>query len=172
MKKKLLFAAGLAILVVLFWFAYYAVSPLFRNIQTDEPLPQAEMTNETPMADPMPGVLPNTSEDVEPIISPAVRVVDTPIHPAEGDVRLVSVGNKMYVRYENFKTINGPDLYVYLSKDIDAKEFVNLGRLKSTEGNSNYEIPAGTNVEDYQYVLVWCDAFSVLFNAADISTIR
>lgn len=61
---------------------------------------------------------------------------------------------------------------MYLAKDKDAKEFVNLGQVKATEGNINYEIPAGTDVSQYPYVLTWCKQFSVLFNYADLSQVR
>lgn len=98
--------------------------------------------------------------------APAAQIVDTPAHPASGTVRVVEAGGTTYIRYENFKTLNGPDIFVYLSKDLDATEFVDLGRVKATEGNINYEVPPGVAVEDYPYVLVWCRAFGVLFNYA------
>ncbi len=97
-------------------------------------------------------------------------VTGTVGHPASGTVKIVRADGKEYVRYENLKTINGPDIFVYLSKDMGAKEFVNLGKVKSTEGNSNYEIPAGTNPAEYPYVLIWCKQFGVLFNSAKLSS--
>lgn len=105
---------------------------------------------------------------IAPTTPNAVAIIGTKGHPAEGQVRIVSSGGKQYVRYENFKTINGPDLVVYLSKDLEAKQYVSLGKLKATEGNINYDIPSGVNVSDYKYALVWCDAFSVLFNSAEL----
>ena len=72
------------------------------------------------------------------------------------------------IRYEDFETLNGPDLFVYLSKDRDATEFVNLGRVRGTMGNINYEVPEGVNISEYPYVLTWCRAFRVLFNSAEI----
>jgi hypothetical protein len=95
-------------------------------------------------------------------------LVGTSGHPASGTARVVTVGGKSYVRYENFKTINGPDIFVYLSKDLAASDFVNLGKVKATEGNVNYEIPANVNPADYPYVLIWCRAFGVLFNSAKV----
>ena len=32
-------------------------------------------------------------------------------------------------------------MHVYLSKDLKASEFVDLGPIKGTEGNINYEVP-------------------------------
>jgi len=63
---------------------------------------------------------------------------------------------------------NGPDLYVYLSTDKAASDFVNLGRLKGNMGNQNYEIPQGTDLDKYDTVLIWCKAFSVLFGSAEL----
>lgn len=97
----------------------------------------------------------------------SAQVIGTALHPASGMVRVVKIDGKNYIRYENFKTINGPDIYVYLAKDLDAKDFVNLGKVKATEGNINYEIPDGVDIAGYKYVLTWCKAFGVLFNYAD-----
>lgn len=152
-------AAAIAILA----FAYYAISPLFRNVKVDEALPSAPA--QTQEENGMEG------SKNEPIVSTGAEVVGTLAHPASGIARLVQDGGKTYLRYENFKTINGPDLFVYLSTDKNASEFVNLGALKATEGNINYEIPAGTDLSKYPYALVWCRAFGVLFNSADLSAI-
>jgi hypothetical protein len=95
-------------------------------------------------------------------------IVPTKTHPASGYVRVVSEGEARYLRYEDFSTINGPDLVVYLAKDLEAKEFVNLGALKATSGNFNYKIPETVDIKEYPYALVWCEAFSVLFNSAKL----
>jgi hypothetical protein len=60
-------------------------------------------------------------------------------------------------------------LYVYLASDLEATSFVSLGRIRGTEGNVTYEVPEGTDLSEYPYVLTWCRAFGVLFNHADIS---
>jgi len=74
-----------------------------------------------------------------------------------------------YVRFENFKSTNGPDLFVYLATDDQASDFVDLGRLKGNVGNQNYEIPEGVDLSKYNKVLVWCKAFSVLFGSAELA---
>jgi hypothetical protein len=73
------------------------------------------------------------------------------------------------LRLEDFKSTNGPDLYVYLSTDKGAAtDFVNLGRLKGNIGNQNYDIPKRTDLSKYDTVLIWCRAFSVLFGSAEL----
>lgn len=150
--KKLLYVIAVVVVVLVVWFMYFTISPLFRSVTLDETLPQSDV-----------GGVPR--EQIELITA---QIIDTPGHPASGIVRVVDVDNTKYLRYENFETINGPDLYVYLAKDLEATEYVNLGVLKATEGNINYEIPEEVEITDWPYVLVWCELFGVLFNYADL----
>ena len=90
-------------------------------------------------------------------------------HPASGTARVVTRSNgSKFIRFENFKTINGPNLHVYLAKDLDADDFIDLGSIRGTEGNINYDVPVGTDLDEYKYVLHWCVPFSVLFNYAEL----
>jgi hypothetical protein len=161
MKKIIVGVVGVLVLAVL----WYALSPLLMNNKLDEALPGQEVNNLAPDKKiDMP--LQGGTEKAQ--LFTAATIIDTPTHPASGTVRLAQVGDKHFLRYENFKTINGPDLLVYLATDLKATEYINLGRLKATEGNINYEIPAGTDLEKYRYALVWCEDFAVLFNSADL----
>jgi len=47
-----------------------------------------------------------------------------------GSVSIVERDGKKYLRLENFKTTNGPGLKVYLSKDLEASDYISLGDLK------------------------------------------
>lgn len=125
--------------------AYYGLSPLWRTSSLAEVVPASATT----------------------LVAPR-PVVATSGHPASGTVSILRAGNVDTIRFENFKTINGPDLRVYLSTDLKATEFVDIGELKATQGNVNYVIPTGTDLSKYHYVLVWCQDFSVLFNSTDI----
>ena len=142
------------VIIVTICIAYYLVSPFFIKVHIDEPLPQ---NNEITVID---GTIQQNSEPV--------TVIGSAGHPASGTVKIVKSGSKTYLRYENFKTINGPDIYVYLAKDLGAKEYINLGKVKATEGNINYEIPYGVDPKEYPYAMTWCKAFSVLFNYAKL----
>jgi Electron transfer DM13 len=99
--------------------------------------------------------------------------VNDGIHNAEGQVKVLELNDSTnFLRLEDFKATNGPDLYVYLSTDKSASDFVNLGRLKGNVGNQNYEIPQGTDLSKYATVLIWCQAFSVLFGSAELEQVR
>ena len=67
------------------------------------------------------------------------------IHDAQGIANVIPIeGGGNVLRLEDLIVTNGPDLYVYLSTDKSASDFVNLGRLKANIGNQNYQIPEGT----------------------------
>ena len=163
------------VVVIIGGIAWYGISPLFHTLKTDDAVPvesEAMMKKDaveasSTMEKSGDVMMKNTGEAMmkKELMG---TIVGTTAHPASGTVRIVHANGKDYIRYENLKTINGPDIYVYLSKDLGAKDFVEIGKVKSTEGNSNYEIPAGTNVQDYKYVLIWCKQFGVLFNSAEL----
>ena len=95
--------------------------------------------------------------------------VNDGIHNAEGLAKVIPIDDaSVILRLEDFKATNGPDLYVYLSTDNSASDFVNLGRLRGNIGNQNYDIPEGTDLSRYDTVLIWCKAFSVLFGSAEL----
>ena len=91
------------------------------------------------------------------------------IHDAQGNAFTIPLEDGSNVlRLENFQSTNGPDLFVYLSTDKKASEFISLGELKANKGNQNYQIPENTNLEKYDKVLIWCKAFGVLFGSAQL----
>ncbi len=95
--------------------------------------------------------------------------VNDGIHNAEGQAKIIPISNDdSILRFENLKVTNGPDLYVYLSTDKAASEFVSLGKLKANNGNQNYNIPSDTDLSKYNTVLIWCKAFLVLFGSAEL----
>ena len=49
---------------------------------------------------------------------------------------------------------------------------VNLGRLKGNKGDQQYELPAGTDPDDYGGVFVWCRQFATAFAAAPLNPRR
>lgn len=98
-------------------------------------------------------------------------------HPARGRAVVLSDGLQTFLRFEDFETDNGPDLFVYLSRGTTADgpegafddDFVDLGTLKGNIGDQNYEVPADVDVSEYSTVVVWCRRFAVAFGAADLT---
>jgi hypothetical protein len=73
---------------------------------------------------------------------------------------------KFQLQLKDFNSSNGPDLKVYLSKERMPVNFINLGDLKSTNGNQLYDILNMVDVAEYKYVCVHCKAFNHLFGSA------
>jgi hypothetical protein len=87
-------------------------------------------------------------------------------HPTSGSVKIYDDNGTKKLRLENFKTDNGPDLKVYLAKDINAVAFMNIANLRSVNGNQNYSLSGMPDFKQYRYVLIWCQQFGVLFGSA------
>lgn len=95
--------------------------------------------------------------------------VNDGIHNAEDQAKVIKLSDGSdFLRLEDFRSTNGPDLYVYLSTDKGNSDFVDLGRLKGNIGDQNYKIPEGTELSKYDTALIWCQAFSVLFGSAEL----
>ncbi|MEM6935688.1 MAG: DM13 domain-containing protein [Pseudomonadota bacterium] len=100
------------------------------------------------------------------------------IHKGEGTAKLYALPDERHiVRFEDFRTTNGPALYVYLAKhpnpktaaDVEDGGYVSLGELKGNVGNQNYEVPPEVDVGDYGSVVIWCQLFGVLFSPAALT---
>jgi hypothetical protein len=88
-------------------------------------------------------------------------------YDVNGTAQIFEDRDKKVLLFTDFMSSNGPDLKVYLSTDMNASSFVNLGKLKSTNGNQTYEILDGTDLEEFKFALIWCERFSVLFGKAE-----
>ncbi|HCZ37003.1 MAG TPA: hypothetical protein DHV26_13870 [Cytophagales bacterium] len=87
-------------------------------------------------------------------------------HTVSGTATVYELDGQYTLVLDPFQSQNGPDLKVYLSKDIGAKSFIRLGVLKSTTGKQSYALPANINLSEYPYAHIWCEAFSVEFARA------
>ena len=95
----------------------------------------------------------------------------------KGSWSLVERDGKTFVSFsDDFKTKKGPDLKVFLSPkaaaDVNGKNAVEgsllLSKLNSNKGAQEYEIPAGTDLSQYETVLVHCEAYSILWGGGSI----
>jgi hypothetical protein len=153
MKKKLLLLIILVISLPILW---YLISPLFIDKEVNEQLPITSGTSET------------LEQNI--ILKGTFKGADSS-HQVQGSVNVVEINNNKYLSLTDFKSTNGPDLKVYLAKDINANEYVSLGDLKGNIGNQNYEIPLEVDLNQYSKVLIWCERFTVLFGSADLKNI-
>ncbi|MEO5635242.1 MAG: DM13 domain-containing protein [Candidatus Paceibacterota bacterium] len=182
MSKKIILGV---VAVVIVGVGSFLLSPLWRNVALDEALPQAQVvkdnmetmdsaTKERFMIE-VEAMKDNVmvKEESMPVNAPAVQKEASLVaraHDVKGKALLVQSGDQYFVRFEDLKTINGPDLRIYLSTELGVDDAIDLGEIRATEGNVNYIIPTGTDVTKYHNVLIWCRAFGVLFSYADLSS--
>src|SRR3989338_9806830 len=110
------------------------------------------------------------TESVRTIVSGIFGEIDV-VHKGSGTAKLLEVNGKRILRLEDFNVTSGPDLHVYLSEskiptgDIKSLDkYIDLGLLKGTSGNQNYEIPEP--FRGYDTVVIWCQRYGVLFTYA------
>jgi hypothetical protein len=89
-------------------------------------------------------------------------------HTVSGTVKVYDDSGKKVVVLDPLSSQNGPDLKVYLSTDENATQYVNLGDLKSTTGKQSYDVAGMPDLDQYKFVLIWCQEFSVLFGKAEL----
>ena len=148
----------------------------------DEITPEmADEMNEAIASGAMPREVVMSEERPMPVAPEIVTLVSGEFmsrsHPTEGRVLVLNDGSEQrFLRFENFRTDNGPDLNVWLSSappDAPVRDFLNdwidLGDLKGNVGAQNYEIPPSVDLDRYSTVLVWCVRFSVAFGAAGLA---
>jgi hypothetical protein len=193
--KKILIALLLSAIA---GFAYYAISPLFDVQEVNDAAPEALILPASEPDDSDLALVPDGSgfdnllesdqlkmlaqmDDMNTVVAEPMDdkmegevqgegndVIGTLGHPASGMARVINTAEGQVIRFEDFETINGPNLHLYLSKDLEGEDFIDLGSIKGTVGNINYLVPKGIDLAEYKYVMHWCVPFGVLFNYVEI----
>jgi hypothetical protein len=170
--------AAAAVGVVVFVLLWFQPQTLLIDVSVDEAIPTATTDTTVP---------PQPSDGAAPA-PPATAVPTDPVelargefvsldHGTSGTARVLELaGGSRIVRLEGVDTSNGPDLFVYLSRNIASgdegafdENFVNLGRLKGNQGDQNYDLPAEVDLTGFASVVIWCDRFDSAFGAADLA---
>jgi hypothetical protein len=90
-------------------------------------------------------------------------------HQAEGAVALTKgMGGQAILTLSDINVDKVPDGYVYLAKDGDHTKGVALGMLKQFTGTVSFDIPAGTDVDAYNSVVIWCEKYHVEIGRAHL----
>lgn len=96
-------------------------------------------------------------------------------HPTSGTAKIVVKNGKKQLKFDSdFKSDNGPDLFVLLHrqdspKNYDKASYLNLGRLKKVSGQQMYLIPQGVDVAKFKSVVIWCRKFNATFGFAPLN---
>jgi hypothetical protein len=160
-KKLTSITAGLGLLLALTLVSCSTVS----IEKVDDQIPT---TNNPPVNNPP------VSETV--ILSSGSLFEITAGHPTSGTAKLIKLTDGTFiVRLENLQTVGGPDVHVWASEGtnltnsatVGANTYVDLGKIKSTNGNQNYDLKLSADkIGKIKSVIIWCQSFSVAFGGA------
>jgi hypothetical protein len=128
-------------------------------------------------------VLPEASAPATPAGPAVVRQGEfiSHEHATSGLARMIMNPDGSHVlELVGLDTSNGPDLRVWLSDQptrsgvdgwrvFDDGKWLELGRLRGNRGDQAYAIPAGTNLDQFKSVAIWCKRFAVSFGAAGLT---
>jgi electron transfer DM13 len=171
-RRKILVAVVAGVLAGAAGVAWFQPQKLLINQRVEEALPVAA----TPTSRAL-GTSPGQPRTQSPGPEPAM-LSTSPFrslgHATSGQAVVLELADgRRFLRLEELRTSNGPDLFVYLStaaadapRDTFDDDFVNLGPLKANQGSQNYAIPADVSPDRYRSVVIWCRRFTYAFGAA------
>lgn len=196
MSKKTWIIIGIIVAIPVLAAGWWLGSPLFIDREVNEEFPASanaeipdDMTQEEveevmvdaangPVAqveEPMPEGGESESAFPLALAQGEFRDADS-FHTGEGTATIYELedGSRI-LRFEDFATVNGPDLRVLLVPESnpqnreDLAGYVELGALKGNIGDQNYEIPADLDISRYGSVMVYCNPFHVVFTVATLN---
>lgn len=91
-----------------------------------------------------------------------------PYGSVNGKARIYFQNSQYILALENFNSSNGPDLHVYISKEAQPVNYIDLGKLQSVSGNQQYPLTGNINFSEYKYALIHCQQFNHLFGSAEL----
>jgi hypothetical protein len=155
-RKWILVTVGLPVLIALWW--AFRPEKLWINDRVNEPAPF------------------DTSGERQPILTGRF---EGKAHQTSGRATIYKkTGGEEYLRLSNFTTPKGPDVHVLLARSDDRNlaqnavkgDFgrIDLGPLKSNQGDQNYDLPAATDLNKYEAVVIYCERFRSEFGSAKL----
>lgn len=138
-------------------------------------------------ADTAPNFVTPTTSSAQPQATPSVTAPSLATRSGTFDARPgvdtvagaamlgVTADGKTVLRLQQLNSANGPDLYVYLTKVANphtrsqVEGGYQVGKLKATQGDSNYQLPDNLDMSQYQAVVVYCRSFSAIFGYANLT---
>jgi hypothetical protein len=182
--------------------------PFFEDRDSDDPTPTPEEAEVTATVEPTQGfsLVMRTTQTLVPTLDPVIislmqetglqalgvgqnpviilggefTIVDD-LHRATGTASVYRMGdNNRVLRLDPFEAINGPDLHVLLSQNVEPRtsadvllpSYVDLGKLKAAEGAQNYDIPIAINLDLYKSVVIYSTSLSLVFSTAPLEQVR
>ena len=194
-KRNLLLLVGAIALIPILGVAWWLLSPLFISQTVAEEFPRAanaiipdNMTMATAeammvqaegetaeMAEPMPPAAPVA------IATGSFRDADS-FHRGAGTATIYrNADGSHFLRFEDFRVTNGPDLRVLLAQAADPQSrrelhdagYIHLAELKGNVGSQNYDLPPEVDpAAAGGSVIIYCQPFQVIFSVAPLTPAR
>jgi len=86
-----------------------------------------------------------------------------------GVVKIYAQNNMYSLVLDSFTVSSGPDLHVYLSKEVQPLNFIDLGVLRTRSGTQVYNVSGMPDFTAFKYVLIHCQQFDHLFGSANLN---
>lgn len=165
---------------------YFEPWTLFTSSSVDEAIPVTQAEEDAPFETDVENELIASPDEIEP-----EPIIEYPITLAQGElishehetsgralILELEDGSRV-LRLEDLITSDGPQLEVWITDSpviegldgwfvFDDGRYQNLGELKATQGNQNYELPVDVNLDEFTSISIWCSRFAVSFGAAEI----
>jgi hypothetical protein len=177
-RKPIIIAAASVVAIVALAFAWWTISPLF--IRTS--LVEGQAINLPAASQPTTSTSRESSTD-QAMQKDSLTVLASGSFDRKDDVHYASgkailarqEDGSIVVRLQDLDSANGPDLYVLVSEHPNPQSSPelhqgehNLGRLKATGGSFNYALDPSIDVSKIKSVVIYCQAFNVLFSTAPL----
>ncbi|GAB2817615.1 DM13 domain-containing protein [Ferruginibacter profundus] len=113
-----------------------------------------------------PEVVLNEMADSTAMLNYTGMFASGPYGTVSGEAKILKTDSGNVLKLMSFSSSNGPDLRVYIAKEMYPVTFIDLGALKATGGNQVYSITGTVNFSEYKYALIHCRQYNHLFGWA------
>lgn len=111
----------------------------------------------------------NEMVDTTAVLKHSGTFIKGPYGTTSGTAEIYSQGTDFIVKLSDFQVSNGPSLHVFLSKEAMPINAMDLGSLKSVNGNQIYSITGTPDFAEYQYISIHCVQYNHLFGSAKLN---
>jgi hypothetical protein len=159
-RNRLIF--GLVALLIVMPLAWWLGSPLFidQTISESDPFTASEVS---------------VSDNSAETLAIATFTDADNAHRGSGTATILQQGDRRVLRFTDFEVTNGPDLHVYLVKNIAGRSeqtfdgYIDLGSLKGNIGEQNYDLAADVDLSEYGGIIIYCQPFHVTLSIAEFA---
>ena len=87
---------------------------------------------------------------------------------AKGKAIIIVAGKAAFLHFQDFEVTNGPDLHVYITTGGDISSGIDLGKLKGSIGDQNYDL-SGVDLKTYDTIVIYSKPFQIHFAMAKLA---